>query len=126
MKTRKAFSFPSRWQSIRDALAGIRSFFVSEPNAAIHLSGTLLVIVLAIVLPVTNNEVLVLIIVTGAVWTAELFNTAVEKTTDLVTNDRHPSVKFIKDVAAAAVLVTAITALVAGLVIFIPKIMLLC
>ncbi|MNY79213.1 Undecaprenol kinase [compost metagenome] len=58
----------------------------------------------------------------GIVLIAELLNTAIEVLVDLVSPDIHPKAKIIKDVAAAAVLVSALTAVVVGLVIFIPKI----
>lgn len=119
---KKAFSPVSRWRSIRYAFEGIRSFFYKEPNAIIHLLGTLFVIVLCYLFPVTRSEALILVLVIGAVWAAELFNTAIEKTIDFISAERHPAVKFIKDISAAAVLITAITALTAGLLIFIPKI----
>jgi diacylglycerol kinase len=67
-------------------------------------------------------EWLTVIIVTAMVWAAEIFNTVVEKIMDHITPEQHPGVKVIKDLSAAAVLVTAIAALIAGLIIFIPKI----
>ena len=57
----------------------------------------------------------------GFVWTAELFNTAIESLSDLVSKDHHPEIKFIKDVSAAAVLLSAIAAVITGAIIFIPK-----
>ena len=50
-----------------------------------------------------------------------MFNTAVEKLADMVSKDLHPEIKVIKDVSAAAVLVSAIAALVTGAIIFLPK-----
>ncbi|MFN8291322.1 MAG: diacylglycerol kinase family protein [Chitinophagaceae bacterium] len=119
---KKSISPVSRWQSIRFAMNGIRSFFQSEPNAVVHLLSTVLVVLLSFLFTVTATEALVLVMVTGGVWMAELFNTALEKAMDLVSKEKDPSIGFIKDVAAAAVLVSALTALVAGLLIFIPKI----
>ncbi len=63
----------------------------------------------------------ILVVVTGFVWAAEIFNTAIEKIMDYISIDREPEIKFIKDVAAAAVLVAAITAFITGCIIFIPK-----
>lgn len=119
---KKAFSPVSRWRSIRYAIEGVRTFFINEPNAVLHLLSTVLVFVLSFLFPVTRNEAFILVLATGSVWAAELFNTAIEKTIDFISPERHPSIKFIKDVSAAAVLVTAFTALITGLVIFIPKI----
>lgn len=115
-----------RIRSIGYAWQGLKSFFVQEPNAVIHLIATLLVAVLATVAGVSTMEGLALIIVTGFVWVAELFNSAIEKAMDFITRERHSSVKFVKDVAAAAVLVAAIIALLTGGIVFIPKIISIC
>lgn len=53
---------------------------------------------------------------------AELFNSAVEQIIDYIKPEMHPKAKIIKDVAAGAVLVTAIIALIIGVIIFLPKI----
>ena len=60
----------------------------------------------------------------GAVLTAEAMNSAVEAIADLVSPEFHPLVKKAKDVAAAGVLMTAIAAAAAGLIIFLPKLIL--
>jgi diacylglycerol kinase (ATP) len=118
----KKFSLRSRMQSFHFAFTGIAAFFKTEPNAWLHLVSTILVIVFTALLPCTATEILFIILVTGSVWAAELFNTAIEKLADLTTKETHPEIKFIKDVSAAAVLITAITALITGCIIFIPKI----
>lgn len=110
-----------RLKSIRYALDGVVAFFRSEPNAVIHLVATTLVIILSVVLKLHQAEILTLVIVTGFVWMAELFNTAIEKIMDFISVEKHPAIKYIKDIAAAGVLVSALVALVAGCVIFLPK-----
>jgi diacylglycerol kinase len=57
------------------------------------------------------------------VWAAELFNTAIEKLADTVSKDFHPSIKFVKDVSAAAVLLSALAAFITGAIIFLPKLL---
>jgi len=52
-----------------------------------------------------------------------LFNTAIEKLADMVSGDFHPSIKFIKDVSAAAVMVSAMAAFITGAIIFLPKLL---
>jgi diacylglycerol kinase (ATP) len=117
----KKFSLRARGQSFKYAFDGLAQFFRGEHNALLHLLATLLVIILAIILQVSKWEVIVLVIVTGSVWAAELFNTAIEKIMDFISVKEHPGIKFIKDISAAAVLVTALVALIAGCIIFIPK-----
>ncbi len=76
---------------------------------------------LAIALRIGRGEWMALVIVIAMVWTAELFNTVIEKIMDFLTTERHPQIKAIKDMAAAAVMVTALAAVIVGLIIFIPK-----
>ena len=61
-----------------------------------------------------------LLLVIGLVWVTEMINTVVEKIMDHVAPERHPRIKWIKDVAAGAVLVSAIIAVIAGALIFFP------
>jgi diacylglycerol kinase len=121
MKNKTTFSLKARAASIRYAYEGLLAFFTSQHNAIIHLVFTIAVIIAIILLPVTAGEMIALILSTGFVWCAEIFNTAIEVLVDHLSPARHPRVKFIKDVAAAAVLVSALTAATAGLFIFIPK-----
>jgi diacylglycerol kinase (ATP) len=115
------FSIRSRIRSFGFALAGLRQFISREHNARIHLVATAGVILASVLLHVTRMEAAILAIVTGGVWIAEILNTCVERLADLVTKERHPGIKIIKDLAAGAVLVAAITAVIVALFIFIPK-----
>jgi diacylglycerol kinase len=108
--------------SFKYAFEGIESFFRHQPNAVIHLLITVLVFLAAVLFHVSGKEWIALILSAGFVWSAEIFNTAIEAAMDHISPDQHPGVKFIKDVSAAAVLVAAITASAAGCIIFIPKI----
>ncbi len=115
------FSFRSRASSLGFACEGLLSFFRGETNAWIHLASTLAVCVLAVYCRVSLTEAIALIIVTGFVWVAELFNTVVERIMDFISGQWNPDIKIIKDLAAGGVLLSAITALVTGAIIFIPK-----
>lgn len=115
------FSFKSRLNSFGFACRGLFSFFQQEPNAWIHLASTLAVLVLAVYCKVSLNEIIALIIVTGFVWVTEVFNTAVERVMDFISVEKDPNIKVIKDLAACGVLLSAATALITGVVIFIPK-----
>lgn len=116
------FSFRKRSQSFGYAFAGVARFFRTEHNAWLHLAGTAVVIVLSVVCRVTAMETAVLVFAVGFVWVAELFNTCIEKIMDFISTERHPKIQLIKDMSAGAVLLAAITALIIGLAIFIPKI----
>lgn len=121
MKKNESFSLRARGKSFKYAIEGVARFFRSEHNAFLHLTGTLFVIVMAVLTRVSKSEIIFLTLAIGFVWTAELFNTAIEKIMDFVSIQQHPEIKFIKDIAAAAVLVAAIVAFIIGCIVFIPK-----
>jgi diacylglycerol kinase (ATP) len=116
------FSIRSRIKSFSHAMAGLKQFVGHEHNARIHAVATIGVIVAALVLKVSPTEAAILTIVTGLVWVAEIVNTCVERLADLITKERHPGIKIVKDLAAGAVLTAAFTAVIVALFIFIPKI----
>ena len=122
MKTQE-FSVRDRVRSFRFAMDGVASFFQREHNAWLHFMATIVVFTLAALTSVTKTELLALVFAIGFVWVAEMFNTCIERVMDFVSPQRHPEIKFIKDLAAAAVLTAAITAFVVGAIVFIPKLM---
>lgn len=110
-----------RARSFRYAGEGIRAFFSRQHNAYIHLLATVIVFAAAFFMRLSATEFLVLILSTGFVWVAEIFNTVVEAIMDHLSPEIHHRVKYIKDLSAAAVLLAAFTAILAGLIIFLPK-----
>ena len=117
----QGFSIRARVRSFRFAMAGISSFFLREHNAWLHFMATIAVFILAALVGVTKTELLALVFAIGFVWVAEMFNTCIERVMDFVSVKQDAEIKFIKDLAAGAVLTAAITALIVGLVVFIPK-----
>ena len=121
MKNNQSFSLKTRTKSIKYALDGVLNFFREEHNARIHLVATIIVVFLAIGLSVSIGEAIALTLAVGFVWVAEIFNTAIEKMMDFISTENDNRIKVIKDLAAAAVLVSAIIAIVTGCFVFIPK-----
>ena len=115
------FSIRDRIRSFRFAWEGIASFFLHEHNAWLHFMATVAVCTLSALVGVTKNELVALVFAIGFVWVSEMFNTCFERVMDFVSPQRHPHIKFIKDLAAGAVLIAAITAVIIGGVVFIPK-----
>ena len=107
--------------SFKYAFQGILPAFKQERNLKIHTCFVLLVIIAGIWLKISYIEWLICILLFGVVLAAELINTAIETTVDLVTQEIQPLAKQAKDIAAAAVLVLAITSSIIGLMIFLPK-----
>src|SRR5689334_14929753 len=116
-----SFSIRSRLKSFRFAFEGLNSFFSTQHNFIIHLIMTLIAFTAAVLYNVTKVEAIAIALAIGFVWVAELFNTAVEKLADLISTDHRPEIKFIKDVSAAAVLLSAAAAFITGAIIFLPK-----
>jgi len=123
MEPEVRFSIRSRIRSFKFAIIGILTFIRREHNARIHLIATIAVSIAAIVFGVSLTQGVELTIVIALVWITEILNTCIERLADLITLEQNPHIKFIKDIAAAAVLIAAITAVVTGLFIFIPKIL---
>src|ERR1700735_1007501 len=120
---RQKFSIRGRARSFYYAGTGIWRFFRSEHNAWIHLAATVVVVIAAFALRVSRLEGAALAAAIGLVWVAEMLNTCLEKAMDLISRERLPQIGFIKDLAAGAVLAASFTALVIGLLVFIPHIL---
>lgn len=111
--------------SFKYAFEGLISSLKTERNMKIHVSIMVLVIIMGIMLKITPNEWIICIICFVLVISGELFNTAIETVVDIVMPYKNKKAKLAKDVSASAVLVFAIGALIIGLIIFTPKILLL-
>lgn len=101
---------------------GIKYAFKYEQSMFIHVLVTLLVVICGIIFKLNFHEWLLCIVLIGLVIATELINTAIEAVVDLACPEIHPLAKTAKDTAAAAVLVFAITAVLCGLFLFVPKI----
>jgi len=119
----KKFKIGDRLKSFKFAFNGIRILFVNEHNAWLHLAATVLVIITGIAFKISILEWAAVFIAIGLVFTAEAINTSIEKLSDFVSPERRSSIKEVKDLASAGVLISAITALLIGLIVFIPKIL---
>lgn len=117
------FSFAARIRSFGYAINGIIAFIKSEHNAWLHLAATIVVISLGVIFSINAMEWVAISIVMGMVWITEMINTCVEKIMDELTNEKRPSIAFIKDVAAGAVLTAAILAVIVAVFVFGNKIL---
>ena len=121
MQPLKSFSFKARIKSFSFAFQGIKTFFQTQHNAWIHALAAICVIILGSWVNLNLNEWCWIVFSIGLVFITEMLNTAVEFLTDLVSPEFHPLAKKVKDVAAGAVLFSALVAVVIGLFVFIPK-----
>jgi|WetSurMetagenome_2_1015567.scaffolds.fasta_scaffold435573_1 diacylglycerol kinase (ATP) len=122
-KKADGFSLKERAKSFRAALNGIVLLVKHEHNARIHLFILTLVIIAGLLLKIRAMEWLAIAIVSGLVLAGECFNSAVEYLSDRISHEFDEEIRKAKDIAAAGVLISAIVAVVAGLVIFIPAIL---
>ena len=120
--TTQPFSPARRLESFRYAGRGLL-VLCAEPNAAIHALATLLVLTLGFVLEVSRVDWLALVFAIGLVFTAEALNTGLELLADAAVPEPHPLVGKAKDVAAAAVLLSAATAVAVASLVFAPKLL---
>lgn len=111
---KRALSFRYAWQ-------GIVVSFRSEANLKIHLIIASLVIICGFLFHISIQEWLICLLSFGLVISMELMNTVVETLVDYISTEEHPLAGKAKDIAAGAVLVSAVFAALAGLIIFVPK-----
>ncbi|MCZ4408223.1 diacylglycerol kinase family protein [Cryomorphaceae bacterium 1068] len=114
-----------RLHSFKYAFEGFRTLLKEEPNSRIHLVAAAIAIAAGFFFGITQSEWIALLFAIGFVFAMELLNSAIENLSDLVSPEKNSFIKKAKDQAAAAVLISAIVSFGIGLIIFIPKIILL-
>lgn len=112
--TAKSFSF---------AIEGLKTAFKEEPNFKIHVVIGLVALILAFFLKFSATEWLILLFTIGLVFILELINTALESIVNLVSPEIKDEAKTAKDVAASAVLISAILSILVGIILFVPKLL---
>ncbi len=122
LDTPEEFSLVKRAKSFTHAGRGLFVFLKTTHNAWIHLVLALVAVLLGVTFSITTTEWLFVILAAGLVLVTEAVNTAIEIDIDLTSPEYHPYARDTKDVAAGAVLLAALTALLIGLVIFVPHI----
>ena len=123
MNNDTSLTFTGRIRSIRCALVGVRLMIASQQNAWIHAAATLAVVAVGLYLGLTNAEWCWIVLAVISVWTAEALNTAFEFLTDVASPQFHPLAAKAKDVAAGAVLITAVGSVMIGLLVLGPHVM---
>jgi undecaprenol kinase/diacylglycerol kinase (ATP) len=111
-----------RLNNFKHAFNGLKILLKEEVNARIHLVATICVLIAGFFFEISSFEWIAIVIAIAFVLTTETINTAIENMSDFISPEKHEKIKRIKDLSAAAVLISAITAFVIGLIVFIPKI----
>lgn len=110
------------FRGFKYAFEGLAAAAKSERNMKIHLCATVCVVAAGFGLKISAAEWLAVLLCCGMVVGVEMLNTAIEKLADIVEPAKNGKIKFVKDVAAGAVLACAIAAACVGLLVFVPKI----
>jgi diacylglycerol kinase (ATP) len=124
-KPASANSVIKLWRSFGYAFKGIAYAATTQLNFRVHLVATLLAVFLGLWLKITADEWRWIMLCIALVLVVELLNTAIEILTDLVSPGYNEKAGHAKDVAAGAVVLTALFALITGLLIFVPKIIII-
>jgi len=106
--------------SFRYAFEGFRHVLRTQRNPRIHLVVSTVVAAAGLVLHLSPIEWAVITLTIGFVIVTETVNTVVEVAVDLVVDEYHVLAKLAKDIAAAAVLIAALTSVMVGMLVFIP------
>jgi diacylglycerol kinase len=117
------FSLKSRFGSFKFAFHGLWLLLKYEHNSRIHFLAAIVTIAMGFILKINPFEWSLLIIVIGIVFITELLNTSLETLANVIDSEWNERIRKAKDYAAAAVLISAITSVVIGGLIFIPKIL---
>lgn len=110
--------------SFINASKGLLTATRTQANIRFHLVAAMGVFVAGVFFKISLIEALILLLTVAVVFIAELANTALEFLSDAITLEYNENIKHTKDIAAGAVMVSAIFAAIIGAVIFIPKIFL--
>ena len=116
-------SAKKRFGTFAPAFKGIWISLRTERNVQLHFLAIVCVVVLGFLLDISPIEWLTILLFFALVLSMELINTAIEKLSDVVQPKQDSRIGVIKDTSAGAVLWSAIMALFAGIIIFIPKLM---
>ncbi|MEM9686036.1 MAG: diacylglycerol kinase family protein [Bacteroidota bacterium] len=112
-----------RFKSIGIAFKGLYLLIRTESNIKVQLAIGSLVTLIGLSVGLSPTEWILQTFAIALVMSAEGLNTAVEKIADVIHPDHNTAIGFIKDIAAGAVLITALAAIVVGCIIYIPKLM---
>lgn len=107
-------------RSLHHALDGIKYALLHERNFRIEILVAFLVIFLIFFFKVKNWEAILLILMIMWVLIFELVNTVLERVVDILKPRIHPYARLIKDLMAAAVLITSVVSVIVGIIIFYP------
>ncbi len=121
MKHQKTSFISGRIKSVTYAVKGFYLLITTEHSIMVQLTISMLMCILGFYLKISAVEWMFQILAIGLVLTAESLNTAIEAICDYIQPNFDKKIGFIKDIAAGAVTFAALTAVVIGAIIYLPK-----
>ena len=122
MEFQKDNSFISgRLKSVSFAVKGAVKLITTEHSVMVQFFIGIIMTIIGFFMHITTTEWLFQTLAIGLVMSVEGINTAVEKIADFIHPNYHERIGFIKDIAAGAVFFAALTAILIGLIIYVPK-----
>ena len=115
-----SYSFKKQLKSFTFAWKGILTCAGHEQNITFHLIAAIIVLAAGFCFGISRPEWMVVLLCIGTVIAAELFNSAIERLVDMVSPEWQKIAGEVKDIAAGAVLITAIAAAIVGMIVFLP------
>jgi len=115
-----SYSFKKQLKSFTFAWKGILTCAGHEQNITFHLIAAIIVLAAGFCFGISRTEWMVVMLCIGTVIAAELFNSAIERLVDMVSPEWEKTAGEVKDIAAGAVLLTAIAAAIVGMIVFLP------
>ena len=122
-ESRHHFSLKMRLKSFQYAFKGIAYMFRTQHNSWIQTGIAAIAVFLGFYLRISRLEWVIIIMSIALVFTAELLNTAIETLVDLISPEKNEKAGRIKDLAAGGVLFISLASLIAGILIFLPKLL---
>ena len=116
------FSIKTRLKSFKYAFNGLKILWKEQHNARIHFLFVIGVVIAGFTFKISLTEWMLLVFAMGFVIVTEIINSSIENLADFIELKQNPHIKKIKDLAAGAVLISALVAVVIGLIIFVPKV----
>ncbi|WP_278381084.1 diacylglycerol kinase family protein [Chryseobacterium arthrosphaerae] len=111
---------PPLHKSFLNAFRGVFAMIKTERNFQIELAAFFINLFLIFYFNLSGTDAALILLVSAAVLSAEIFNTAIERICDLIQPDFDPRIGFIKDISAGAVILMAIASVIIGVIIY-PK-----
>lgn len=112
-------------RSVRDCINGFKFININEDNFKREILLGIIALLISYILKISKLEFIIIIIMIGLVLTCEVINTAIERLVDLVSPSYNKLAGEVKDIMAFSVFLMCIISLIVGVIIFVPKIIVL-